>query len=196
MSAARRRHDGFRGGASPIATTGATVRSTTSHLGINLIGLDAATGERLPGFGTDGIVDLKRGLDQEIDLVTGEIGLHATPVIVGGTIVVGAAHLPGGSPESMTNVKGFIRGFDVSTGARKWIFHTIPLGDEFGNDTWQGDSWRYTGNTRGLGADFDRPGARARLPAGRNADERLLRRSPARRQPVLRQPGRGRPGDR
>ena len=115
--------------------------------GYHLIGLDAATGDRLSGFGTDGIVDLKLGLDQEIDLVTGEIGLHATPVIVGGTIVVGAAHLPGGSPESMTNVKGFIRGFDVSTGARKWIFHTIPLGDEFGNDTWQGDSWRYTGNT-------------------------------------------------
>ncbi len=115
--------------------------------GYHLIGLDAVTGERLPGFGSDGIVDLKRGLDQEIDLVTGEIGLHATPVVVGSTIVVGAAHLPGGSPESMTNVKGFIRGFDASTGARKWIFHTIPLGDEFGNDTWQGDSWRYTGNT-------------------------------------------------
>ena len=114
--------------------------------GYHLIGLDAATGRRLADFGTDGIVDLKQNLDQEIDLVTGEIGLHSAPVAVGDTIVVGAAHLPGGAPRSMRNVKGYIRGFDVGSGERKWIFHTIPQGDEYGNDTWEGDSWRYTGN--------------------------------------------------
>ena len=114
--------------------------------GYHLIGLDALTGRRLADFGNDGIVDLKQNLDQDIDLVTGEIGLHSAPVAVNGTIVIGAAHLPGGAPRSMNNVKGFIRGYDVDTGDRKWIFHTIPLGDEFGNDTWEGDSWRYTGN--------------------------------------------------
>ncbi|MCY4024935.1 MAG: PQQ-binding-like beta-propeller repeat protein, partial [Acidobacteria bacterium] len=114
--------------------------------GYHLIGLHAATGHRLTDFGTDGIVDLKQNLDQEIDLVTGEIGLHSAPVAVGDTIVIGAAHLPGGAPRSMRNVKGYIRGFDVRSGDRKWIFHTIPQGDEFGNDTWEGDSWRYTGN--------------------------------------------------
>jgi len=115
--------------------------------GYHLIGLNAITGLRLSDFGTDGIVDLKTELDQDIDLVTGEIGLHSAPVAVGDTIVVGAAHLPGGSPKSMQNTKGFIRGYDTTTGARKWIFHTIPQGDEYGNDTWEGDSWRYTGNT-------------------------------------------------
>ena len=114
--------------------------------GYHLIGLNALTGKRLSDFGTDGIVDLKLNLDQDIDLITGEIGLHAAPVAVNDTIVIGAAHLPGGSPASMHNVKGFIRGFDVDSGERKWIFHTIPQGDEFGNDTWEGDSWRYTGN--------------------------------------------------
>ena len=44
------------------------------------------------------------------------------------------------------NVKGYVRGFDVRTGKRLWIFHTIPQPGEFGNDTWENDSWSYTGN--------------------------------------------------
>ena len=115
--------------------------------GYRLVGLNARTGERLAGFGEDGIVDLMRNMDQEIDPLAGEIGLHATPLVVGDTIVVGAAHMPGSAPRSMRNTKGHVRGFDAETGARKWIFHTIPGADEFGNDTWLNDSWRYTGNT-------------------------------------------------
>ena len=115
--------------------------------GYQLIGLDAATGQRLPHFGVDGIVDLKQNMDQDIDLVTGEVGLHAAPVVAGDTILIGAAHLPGSAPRSMRNVKGHTRGFDARTGDRKWIFHTVPGSDEFGNDTWLNDSWRYTGNT-------------------------------------------------
>ena len=61
-------------------------------------------------------------------------------------VVVGAAHRPGGVPRGKTNVKGYIRGFDVRTGKRLWIFHTIPGLGEFGNDTWEKDSWKYTGN--------------------------------------------------
>src|SRR4029434_338347 len=61
-------------------------------------------------------------------------------------IVVGAAHLPGGAPKSFIHEKGFIRGYDASTGKRLWIFHTIPLAGEFGNNTWEKDSWSYTGN--------------------------------------------------
>ncbi len=115
--------------------------------GYQLVALEAATGTRVNGFGTDGIVDLKQNMDQELDPITGEVGLHAAPIVAGNTIIVGAAHLPGGAPRSMTNAKGYIRGFDVRTGERTWIFHTIPGVDEFGNDTWLNDSWRYTGNT-------------------------------------------------
>ena len=115
--------------------------------GYRMIALDAATGQRLSSFGVDGIVDLMQGMDQEIDPISGEIGLHATPLVAGDTIIIGAAHVPGGTPESMRNTKGHVRGFDADSGARKWIFHTIPGGDEFGNDTWLNDSWRYTGNT-------------------------------------------------
>ena len=115
--------------------------------GYQLIGLNASSGSRLTDFGTNGIVDLKQNFDQDIDLVTGEAGLHATPLVAGDTIVIGAAHLPGSTPRSMRNVKGYIRGFDALSGDRKWIFHTIPGADDFGNDTWLNDSWRYTGNT-------------------------------------------------
>ena len=115
--------------------------------GYQLIALNAKTGARIAGFGKDGIVDLKLDDDQVMDPVKGEIGLHAAPVVAGNTIIVGAAHLPGGGPKSKTNEKGYVRGFDVRTGKRLWIFHTIPRPGEFGNDTWLNDSWSYTGNT-------------------------------------------------
>jgi quinoprotein glucose dehydrogenase len=115
--------------------------------GYRMIALDAATGQRISSFGTNGIVDLMLNMDQEIDPLSGSIGLHATPLVAGDTIVIGAAHIPGSAPESMRNTKGHIRGFAADTGERKWIFHTVPGGDEFGNDTWLNESWRYTGNT-------------------------------------------------
>ena len=61
--------------------------------------------------------------------------------------MIGAAHREGGAPRSKTNVKGYIRGFDVRTGKRVWIFHTIPMKGEFGYDTWDPDAAAYTGNT-------------------------------------------------
>ena len=114
--------------------------------GYRLVALNAKTGMPVPAFGQNGVVDLKQDDDQEIDLVTGEVGLHATPMVGKDVVVIGAAHRPGGVPRSKTNVKGFIRGFDVRTGKRLWIFHTIPALGEFGNDTWEKDSWKYTGN--------------------------------------------------
>ncbi|HTB17651.1 MAG TPA: PQQ-binding-like beta-propeller repeat protein, partial [Bryobacteraceae bacterium] len=119
--------------------------------GYRLVALDAKTGNLVPGFGNAGLVDLKLEDDQEIDLVTGEVGLHATPVVANDVVIVGAAHRPGGVVKSKTNVKGFVRGFDVRTGKRLWIFHTIPRSDEFGYDTWEKDSASYTGNTGAWG---------------------------------------------
>jgi len=114
--------------------------------GYQLVALDAKTGARVPGFGVNGIVDLKQNDDQTIDALSGEIGLHATPVVAKDVVIVGAAHKSGGVPTGKTNVKGYVRGFDVRTGKRLWIFHTIPEPGEFGSDTWQKDSWVYTGN--------------------------------------------------
>src|SRR5438477_12846701 len=114
--------------------------------GYQLVALNAKTGMRVPTFGADGSVDLKKDDDQVIDSMSGEIGLHSTPMIARNVVIVGAAHKSGGVPIGKTNVKGYVRGFDVRTGKRLWIFHTIPSPGEYGNDTWEKDSWSYTGN--------------------------------------------------
>ena len=115
--------------------------------GYRLIALNAKTGVPVPTFGNNGVVDLKENDDQEIDLETGEVGLHSTPLVAGDVVVVGAAHKAGGNIPSYKHIKGFVRGFDVKTGKRLWIFHTIPRPGEFGIETWLNDSWSYTGNT-------------------------------------------------
>jgi quinoprotein glucose dehydrogenase len=115
--------------------------------GYRMIALDARTGTPVQSFGKGGVVDLKLEADQVMDPVKGEIGLHATPLIGGNTIIIGAAHLSGGVPRGKSNQKGYVRGYDVRTGKRLWIFHTIPRPGQFGNDTWLNESWSYTGNT-------------------------------------------------
>jgi quinoprotein glucose dehydrogenase len=116
-------------------------------IGYQLVALDAATGRPIQEFGDDGVVDLKANNDQFIDPLTGEIGWNGAPLVARDVVVIGAAHRAGSAPPSRENVKGYIRGFDVRTGERKWIFHTIPQSGEFGRDTWLNDSAVYTGNT-------------------------------------------------
>jgi quinoprotein glucose dehydrogenase len=114
--------------------------------GYRMIALDANTGRPVPTFGDNGVVDLKQNFDQEVDPNGGNIGLNATPLVVGDVIVVGAAHRPAGSPESTWDVRGYVRGFDVRTGKRLWIFHTIPLANEPGYGSWQDGTAEQNGN--------------------------------------------------
>ena len=116
--------------------------------GYQMVALDAKTGVRVASFGKNGIVDLKEDFDQSpVDPVSGAVGLHAAPVIANDVVIVGAAFETGAIPKSKSNIKGYVRGFDVRTGKRIWVFHTIPRPGEVGHDTWGGDSASYTGNT-------------------------------------------------
>ncbi|HWI85225.1 MAG TPA: PQQ-binding-like beta-propeller repeat protein [Sphingomonas sp.] len=117
-------------------TDGTKERILYVTTGYQLVSVDASTGIPDPEFGINGVVDLKRDFDQDIDLVNSDVGLHATPLIARDVVVVGAAHTAGDVPRLRKNVKGYVRGFDVRTGRRKWIFHTIPLKGEFGYDSW------------------------------------------------------------
>jgi quinoprotein glucose dehydrogenase len=115
--------------------------------GYRMLALDANTGSPVPAFGKNGAVDLKLEADQEVDLDTAELGLNATPLVVGDVIVVGVSHRPGGAPRTMRNARGMVRGYDARTGKRLWIFHTIPQRGELGYDTWLENSADYNGNT-------------------------------------------------
>ena len=115
--------------------------------GYLMIALNARTGVPIATFGKNGVVDLKLDDDQELDPVTAELGLNATPLVAGDVVVVGAAHRAGHVPPTMHNAKGYVRGFDAKTGKRLWIFHTIPKPGEFGYDTWEQGSALKNGNT-------------------------------------------------
>jgi len=116
-------------------------------IGYQLVGLDAKTGVPLADFGVKGVVDLKKEADQDLDPVDGEIAWNGAPVVAKNVVLIGAAHRAGTTPASRKNAKGYIRAYDPRTGKRLWIFHTIPIAGEFGNDTWLEKSWEFTGNT-------------------------------------------------
>ncbi|MGE3511760.1 MAG: PQQ-binding-like beta-propeller repeat protein [Vicinamibacterales bacterium] len=127
-------------------TDGREERILYVTIGYQLVALNAADGTPIPGFGTDGVIDLKRDFDQVVDPETGDVGLASAPVVAKDIIIIGAAHLGAAAPASKTHEKGYVRAYDVRTGRRIWTFHTIPRPGEFGNDSWLKDSWSYTGN--------------------------------------------------
>jgi quinoprotein glucose dehydrogenase len=119
--------------------------------GYRLVSLNAKTGVPVPGFGTNGVVDMKVGAvigkGQQIDLETGEIGLHSTPTVAKDVILVGSSFREGLTVKSHNNTKGLVRAWDAKTGKLLWTFNTIPRPGEFGNDTWEKESWAINGNT-------------------------------------------------
>ena len=153
--------EGKRAGVSPRQLSGRGVSYWTDGrgderilyitTGYRLVALNAKTGAMIPSFGKDGVVDLKvgavKGKGEAIDLESGEIGLHATPTIVKDVAIVGSSFREGATVSTHNNTKGLVRAFDVRTGKLLWTFNTIPRPGEFGNDTWENESWAINGNT-------------------------------------------------
>jgi len=153
--------EGKRAGMSPRQLSGRGVAYWTdgrgderilyNTTGYRLVALNAKTGQPIASFGNQGVVDLKtgaiKGADQQIDLESGEIGIHSTPTVAGNTVIVGAAFREGMTVNTHNNTKGLVRAFDVRTGKQLWRFNTIPRPGEFGNETWEENSWSYNGNT-------------------------------------------------
>jgi glucose dehydrogenase len=119
--------------------------------GYRLVSLNAKTGVPIAGFGQNGVVDMKVGAvvgkGQQIDLESGEIGLHSTPTVAKDVVLVGSSFREGLTVKTHNNTKGLVRAWDVRTGKLLWTFNTIPRPGEFGSETWEKESWAINGNT-------------------------------------------------
>ena len=118
--------------------------------GYRLVALNAKNGAPVTSFGNNGIVDLKAGVvkgrAEQIDLETGEIGVHSTPIVVKDLVIIGSSMREGATVPTHDNTKGLVRAFDARTGKKLWQFNTIPRPGDFGNDTWLDESWAFNGN--------------------------------------------------
>jgi quinoprotein glucose dehydrogenase len=129
-------------------TDGTNARIIVVTPGFQLFALDARTGVPIREFGKDGVVDLFTQLDLTGPAdPLGKIGNSSAPVVSNDVIVIGPALTQGGTSPNKENVKGDVMAFDVRTGKKLWVFHTIPRRGEPGYETWHDGSADYTGNT-------------------------------------------------
>ena len=111
--------------------------------------LDRKTGKAIPGFGSEGRVDLREGLDRPLDKVS--VSASSPGVIFEDLLILGST-----VPETLPGTPGHIRAFDTKTGKLRWVFRTIPHPGEFGYDTWSKDSYKISGGANawaGLSVD-------------------------------------------
>ena len=119
----------------------------------HLYALNASDGSLIPSFGENGIVNLRRGLDRE----TADLTVRATSpgIVFKDLLILGSTVGEGPGPAA----PGHIRAYDVRSGKRVWIFHTIPHPGEAGYDTWPADAWQTAGGANtwgGLSLDPER----------------------------------------
>ena len=118
-----------------------------------LLCLNAATGKLVPGFASEGVLDLKKDLDPDRPELP--FNHSSPPVVYQDMVITGGGGGDGPDPQA----PGHVRAYDAVTGKRRWIFYTIPKPGQFGHDTWGGDSWKTAGGTNnwgGLSVDMKR----------------------------------------
>jgi glucose dehydrogenase len=106
--------------------------------------IDAKTGKSILTFGRNGLVDLREGLGRESGVI--RVQSNSPGKIFENLLLLGSS--PG---EGYMSPPGYLRAFDVVTGALAWTFHTIPQPGESGYDTWPKDAWKYAGGANTWG---------------------------------------------
>jgi glucose dehydrogenase len=105
--------------------------------------VDAATGQMIPTFGTNGGVDLRDALPRDGALPNSPLMTNNPGRIYQNTIIMS---LPAGAYD-YASAPANIQAYDVVTGQLKWTFNTVPRPGEYGYDTWEqgDDNARYGG---------------------------------------------------
>ena len=107
-----------------------------------LYALNPRTGEPVPTFGSNGVVDLGADVGPRS---TG-YRWNSVPLIARDVIVMGSAMVDQDSATKIEGDPGDVRAYDVRTGKLRWTFHVVPTADDAAAiKTWVGDSWQYTG---------------------------------------------------
>jgi len=117
-----------------------------------LYAIDASTGIPVNSFGDGGHIDLRQSLDHDRAGLFWSIN---TPGVVYKDLYI----IGGRVAEEQPSAPGHIRAYNIRTGEREWIFHTIPHPGEVGYDTWPEDAWERIGganNWAGMSLDEER----------------------------------------
>ena len=113
--------------------------------GTFLYAINATNGQPVQTFGREGKVDLREGLDRDVFFLF--VTASSPGIIYRDLLILGSAVGEGPGPSA----PGHIRAFDVRTGERRWIFHTVPHPGEFGYKTWPTNAWRTAGGANSWG---------------------------------------------
>jgi quinoprotein glucose dehydrogenase len=111
-----------------------------------LISLNAKTGRLVPGFGTEGVINLRAGfMDKYPDR---QYGMSSPPTIYKDLVITGSST----GEQPALSAPGDIRAWSMRTGKLEWRFHTIPQPGEPNHDAWDGEEWvdRSGANSWGL----------------------------------------------
>jgi quinoprotein glucose dehydrogenase len=102
-----------------------------------LVSLNANTGKLVAGFGDEGMVNLRTGVNG--DKFPGRFyGMSSPPAIYKNLAITGAntGEMPAHGPW------GDVRAWDMRNGKPVWTFHTIPRPGEPHHEDWKDDQWQ------------------------------------------------------
>ncbi len=109
-----------------------------------LISLNAKTGKPTEGFGENGAINLKKGMNENLTATgqqseEGRYNMTSAPSIYKNLVITGSdvQESPAKGPS------GDVRAWDLHSGKLVWRFHSIARPGEPGHETWPaGDGWK------------------------------------------------------
>lgn len=102
-----------------------------------LVSLNAQTGKLVPGFGDEGMINLRTGVNGD-KFPRRFYGMSSPPAIYKNLVITGAntGEMPAHGPW------GDVRAWDMRNGKLVWTFHTIPRPGEPHHEEWREDQWQ------------------------------------------------------